>query len=264
MAKEMVFDDARALRREQREARISRKRERREARALKRRQHPIALEPLAPRVPAVREPSVGEAASPAEPVAIEISHAPVAIALPVVGAVTPEKREAAPEAAATDPVSNGEASPATPSRQAERRGRGRSRRERDVAEFRERRDRQVTEARVEAREQIARNGEAKAVSDALAALAHPEAFPWQRHRERLTEAIAGGRIPEIGAAARRACRGAAADAARTSHKAPDPETALAVACAYAVIARAPWAAVKGRRAERSSPTPSVHHRPFWR
>ena len=98
--------------------------------------------------------------------------------------------------------------------------------------------------------------------DALVALAHPEASPWRRHRERLSEAIAGRRIPEVGAAARRGCRGAAADAARTSRRAPDQDIALAVTVAYAVIARAPWAAVRGRRAERSGP--ARQPRAFWR
>ena len=118
-------------------------------------------------------------------------------------------------------------------------------------------------AREEAKERIARLGAAEAVHDALMALAHPEASPWQQHRERLCEAIDSRRIPEIGAAARRACRGAAAGAARTSRRAPDPDTALAVTIAYAIIARAPWATIRGQRAERSVPTGKVH-RPFWR
>ena len=45
MAK-MLFDETRALRREQREARIARKRDRRAARTLKHRQHTIGLETL--------------------------------------------------------------------------------------------------------------------------------------------------------------------------------------------------------------------------
>ena len=117
-------------------------------------------------------------------------------------------------------------------------------------------------AREEGKERIARLGEDDAVHDALMALAHPEASRWQQHRERLSQAIATRRIPEIGAAARRACRGAAADAARTSRRAPDPEAAMKVAGAYAVIAQAPWAAVRGRRAERSSPTPSAQRYPI--
>jgi hypothetical protein len=76
----------------------------------------------------------------------------------------------------------------------------RSRRERDVAEFLARRD----EALSQARERIERVGEEEAVCDALVALAHPEASPWRQHRERLPETITGGRIPDVGAAARRA------------------------------------------------------------
>jgi hypothetical protein len=80
----------------------------------------------------------------------------------------------------------------------------RSRRERDVAEFLARRDEALSQAREEARERIERVGEEEAVCDALVALAHPEASPWRQHRERLPETITGGRIPDVGAAARRA------------------------------------------------------------
>jgi hypothetical protein len=137
-----------------------------------------------------------------------------------------------------------------------------SRRERDIEQFLARRDQHLSLAREEARERIARVGEEEAVCDALVALAHAEASPWRRHRERLSEAIAGRRIPAIGAAARRACRGAAGDAARTSQRAPDGDTSLAAAVACAVIAQAPWAAIRGPRAERSAPT--HRRRAFWR
>ena len=105
------------------------------------------------------------------------------------------------------------------------------------------------------------------MADALGALAHSGAAPWRRHRERLAEAISTGRIPVVGACARRACRGAASDAARTSRRAPDPELALAVAVAYAVIAQAPWSAVRGARAERAgtaAPQARGRRRAFWR
>ena len=119
-------------------------------------------------------------------------------------------------------------------------------RERDVAAFLARREEVIAAARAEAQERIERMGEERAVADALGALAHSGAAPWRRHRERLAEAISTGRIPAVGACARRGCRGAASDAARTSRRAPDPELALAVAVAYAVIAQAPWSAVTGR------------------
>lgn len=140
-------------------------------------------------------------------------------------------------------------------------------RERDVAAFLARREEVIDAARSEARERIERMGEERAVADALGALAHSGAAPWRRHREHLAEAISTGRIPPVGASARRACRGAASDAARTSRRAPDPELALAVAVAYAVIAQAPWCAVRGARAERAGtagPQSRGWPRAFWR
>ena len=125
----------------------------------------------------------------------------------------------------------------------------------------------IAAARAEARERITGMGEERAVCDALGALAHSGAAPWRRHRERLAEAIGTGRIPLVGACARRACRGTAGDAARTSRRAPDPQLALAVTVAYAVIADAPWVAVRGARAERSGTTAAATRptpRAFWR
>ena len=170
----------------------------------------------------------------------------------------------APQPTAADPIPQTEATTVRPTRSGEREARRTSRRKRDVAEFLERREQTLQLAREDARERIARLGEEEAVHDALGALAHSEASPWRQHRERLCKALAGRRIPEIGAAARRACRGAAGDAVRTSQRAPDPQLALAVTVAYAVIARAPWAAIRGRRAERSAPTNKPQPRPFWR
>ena len=247
----MLFDETRALRREQREARIARKRERREARAVKRQYHPIALETLALETPAVPEARTEEPATAVEPVAPEAPTAPVV------------DRTTSPQPTAPDPIREAEAPTVTPPRSAEREARRTSRRKRDITEFLERREEKLSLAREEAKERIARLSEEEAVHDALMALAHPEASPWQQHRERVCEAIDSRRIPEIGAAARRACRGAAADAARTSRRAPDPDTALAVTIAYAIIARAPWAAIRSQRAERSVPTRKAH-RPFWR
>ena len=245
----MLFDETRALRREQREARIERKRERREARAVKREHHPIALETLGLETPVAPEPRTDEPAVDAV--------APEAPTAPVVDCAPP------PQPTAPDPIRKAAAPTVRPPRSAEREARRTSRRKRDVAEFLERRDDKLSLAREEAKERIARLGEEEAVHDALMALAHPEASPWQQHRERLCEAIDSRRIPDIGAAARRACRGAAADAARTSRRAPDPDTALAVTIAYAIIARAPRATIRSQRAERSAPTRKVH-RPFWR
>jgi hypothetical protein len=250
MANKMQLDDTRALRREQREARIARKRERREARAFKREHQTIELEALAlqtidiaPSRPAVEDPT-----PLAETAPLEAARSPVNT--PTEPGV-PHEPVPGPVAASSD------GSPQPAHGGARRAGR----RNRDIAEFLKRRDGKVDLARGEGKERIARLGEDDAVHDALMALAHPEASRWQQHRERLSQAIATRRIPEIGAAARRACRGAAADAARTSRRAPDPEAALTVARAYAVIAQAPWAAVRGRRAERSSPIPSAQRYP---
>ena len=169
----------------------------------------------------------------------------------------------AASAVANDP-SERERAPAATGTVRGKRAPGVARRDREISEFLERRQETLTLARAEAGERIARSGEERAVCDALGALAHSQASPWSQHRERLSAAIADGRIPQIGAAARAACRDAAGDAARTSRRAPDPELALAVAVAYAVIARAPWATVRGPRAERSRAVARPPQRAFWR
>ena len=108
-------------------------------------------------------------------------------------------------------------------------------------------------------------GERAAVADALAATS-PQLAPWWRwEREQLDAALAGGRVAEVGAAARRALWAVSRDAARSSRRAgQDPEPALAVCVAYAIIARLPRTALRG--AERARPAPRVHprsHRAFW-
>ena len=244
MANKMLLDDTRSLRREQREARIARKRERREARAFKREHQTIELETLALQTieMAPLRPPVDDPTPVAETAPLEPTRSPV---------TAPAEPGASQDSVPGPVAASSDGSPQPAYGGARRAGR----RNRDIAEFLKRRDGKVDLAREEGKERIARLGEDDAVHDALMALAHPEASRWQQHRERLSQAIATRRIPEIGAAARRACRGAAADAARTSRRAPDPEAAMKVAGAYAVIAQAPWAAVRGRRAERSSPTP---------
>jgi len=268
----MLFDDTRALRREQRQARIERKRERREARQLKRQQHPAGIETITLETPPTGRQAAleAQATTPAvTAVSIAASHVPV---VPPASVSSPAAQQAAPrpgarsERIAPPPVdasaTRGDARPAqAPARPAD--GKPVARRERDIGAFLERREERLSLAREEARERIARLGEEEAVNDALGALAHSQASPWRRHREQLSEAIVGRRIPDVGAAARRACRGAAADAAKTSRRAPDTDIALAVAVAYAVIADAPWAAIRGRRAERTTPSPQLQ-RPFWR
>ena len=189
-----------------------------------------------------REAITASAPSPTPPVSITADAASAA-------ANDPSEREHTPTATATV---------------RRKRAPGMARRDREISEFAERRQETLTPAPEEARERIARSGEERAVCDALGALAHSQASPWSPQRERLSAAISGGRIAEIGAAARRACRDAAGDAARTSCRAPDPELALAVAVAYAVIARAPWATVRGPQAERSRAVARPPQRAFWR
>ena len=238
MASTLKFDsERREMRRERHEARVARKRERQQARQLKH------------------------------------AHQGDAVRVPVVAIERPAPAPLV-EAAPTAPVSAAEAvtapepqSPATHASTVEECKPFVAQRERDVTAFLARREEVVAAARDEARERIERIGEERAVADALGALAHSGAAPWRRHRERLAEAISTGRIPVVGACARRACRGAASDAARTSRRAPDPELALAVAVAYAVIAQAPWSAVRGARAERAgtaAPQARGPRRAFWR
>ena len=127
-----------------------------------------------------------------------------------------------------------------------------SRRERDIAAFRERRRQAAEEAREEAHKRIARAGELACVTDALAALAHPEASPWESEREQLERALETGRIVEVGAVARRALWAVSRDAARSSRRARrDPDLALAACIAYAIIARLPRTAL--RSTQRTPP-----------
>ena len=142
----------------------------------------------------------------------------------------------------------------------------RPRRERDIAAFRERRQHAVEEARREARERIARAGEPACVADALAALAHPGARPWDTERQQLDRALQSGRILDVGASARKALWAISRDAARNSRRASrDPDLALAACVAYAIIARVPRTAL--RSAQRALPAPhrrAESQRAFWR
>ena len=196
MANKMLFDDTRALRREQREARIARKRERRQARTLKyqRLEMPAEIAALGADGTAIDERAPEPEAASERPVAVEAEaeaaerETPPAPA-PAAQAAADGRAEcrrpvAAPAGHDDEPLPDS----AEDRRRANPRG---SRRERDIERFLARRDQQLSLAREEARERIARVGEEDAVCDALVALAHPEASPWRRHRERLSEAIAG-------------------------------------------------------------------------
>ena len=146
------------------------------------------------------------------------------------------------------------------------RGERRSGRERDIAEFGERRRQTVEDAREEARRRIGRTGELACVTDALAALAHPEAGPWDAEREQLEQALQTGRTIEVGTAARRALWAVSRDAARTSRRARhDPDLALAACVAYAIVARLPRTAVRSTQRTHPAPRPRpVRRRAFWR
>jgi len=256
MGSMLKFDsDRRELVRERRDARIERKQQRRQARAHKRAHTtealftPSAAQQLAERdVQAAVDRTVEEALERHEQTAppatrpTDISPAPRAVQAP------PRQ---APSLGVTDV---GEPAP------------DRSRRHRDLVAFRERRQQTLAEARTEARGRIARAGELAAVADAFAALEHPEAEPWSAERKQLETAIATGRIVEVGAAARRAAWAISRDAARTSRRARrDPDLALALCVAYAVIARLPRTALRSaQRARPIAQTRSDRRRAFWR
>ena len=242
MGSTLKFDsERRELVRERRDARIERKQQRRQARAHKRSHTaetlftPSAAQELAERdVQAAVDRIVEEALERHEQTAppatrpTDISPAPRAVQAP--------PRQARP----LNVAGVGEPAPE------------RSRRNRDLVAFRERRQQTLAEARADARGRIARAGELASVADAFAALEHPEAEPWSAEREQLETAIATGRIVEVGAAARRAVWAISRDAARTSRRARrDPDLALALCVAYAVIARLPRTAL--RSAQRARP-----------
>ena len=141
-----------------------------------------------------------------------------------------------------------------------------SRRERDIAAFRERRRQAADEAREEARKRIARAGELACVTDALAALVHPEARPWEAERQELERALETGRSVEVSAVARRSLWAISRDAARSSRRARrDPDLALAACVAYAIIARLPRTVLRSAQRTRPAPHPRpVRRRAFWR
>jgi len=142
----------------------------------------------------------------------------------------------------------GEKAPSPAGMAAERRV---SRLERDIAEFRARRRSKIKTARGEAKGRIVRAGETAAISDALAAVDDPSASVWRAEREQLEQALASGRITEVGAAGWQALRSVSRDAARTSRRIThDPDVAYAVCVAYAIIGRLPGVAIQVARQRR--------------
>ena len=254
MGSMLKFDsERRELVRERRNARLERKQERRQARERKHSQTgDVPSAPSATQVLAERE-----LRSAVDRIVIDALDRHERIVPPATPPAASTRLPDTPELARTTVLpaaGGGELAP----RQ--------SRRERDLAAFRERRRQTLEEARREARRRIAQAGEPASVADAFAALEHPEAAPWSAEREQLETAIATGRIAEVGATARRAMWAISRDAARTSRRARrDPDLALALCVAYAVIARLPRTAL--RSAQRSRPTPHARRarrRAFWR
>ena len=113
---------------------------------------------------------------------------------------------------------------------------------------------------------VARAGELASVADALAALEHPGAAPWNAERQQLKAAIATGRIVDVGAAARRALWAVSRDAARSARRARrGPDLALAMCVAYAIVGRLPRTALRStQRARPVAHVRSSRRRAFWR
>ena len=262
--------ERRELVRERRQARIERKQERRDARERKRSQivsPPPGLSAMQraaqEQVDAAVDRIVNEALERHDHVS-----APQA-ALHPVDAPPVVRRQAGPARPAGDSSSPDAGSGAVvtvPPTDAAATSPRRPRRESDIAAFQERRRQAAEEARAEARERIARTGEPASVADALAALAHPGAADWCTQWRELEQALEGGRIVEVGAAARRALWSISRDAARTSRRARrDPDLALAACVAYAIVARLPRCALRSAQRNRPAPRPrATRPRPFWR
>ena len=271
--------ERRELVRERRQARMERKQQRRQARERKHSQI-IAPPPALSAIERAAQHEVDVALDRIVTEALErhdqitatadMTHpAGTAAAMPTIDAPAVAGRRtvpAQPPASSTTGHTGGTPRVTAQTTPAARAGERRPRRERDIAAFRERRQQAADEARAEARERIARAGELACVADALAALAHPGARPWDAERHELERAIETGRIVEIGAAARRALWRISRDAARSSRRARrDPDLALAACVAYAIIARLPRTAL--RSAQRTHPAPHdrpTRQRPFWR
>ena len=261
MGSTLKFDsERRELVRERRTARIERKQQRREARERKHSQPavmPPASQPSA--LQRAAQQRLDETVEEVVAQALERHDRRPPAAEEPLAPIPPTAESAGAPARFTAESAGAPAAIVWP----DRASRG-SRRESDIAEFRERRQRTATEARSEARERIARSGEPAAVADAMAALAHPSARPWEAERQQLERAIETGRSSEIGAAARAALWAITRDAARSSRRARrDPDLALAVCVAYAILARVPRTAL--RSTQRARPQRRrAPQRAFWR
>jgi hypothetical protein len=262
--------ERRELVRERRLARIERKQQRREARELKR-SHIDATEPVLSMVQLAAEERVDAAVERIVRDALERHNqmnAPRPAVRTVDASAVAERHAGSAQSAADSSRADtgGGAVVAVQAREAAGENARRPRRESDIDAFRERRRHAADAARAEARERIARTGELACVADALGALAHPGAGPWDAERRELEQALHTGRIVDVGAVARRAVWSISRDAARTSRRARrDPDLAAAACVAYAIIARLPRTAL--RSAQRTLPAPEPRRsrpRPFWR
>jgi hypothetical protein len=274
MGSMLRFDsERRELVRERREARLERKRERRQAREHKHAQapertvtmsrgHEAAGRRVAERLDRIVESALDHGDSVAAGGERE-RHAPASggenvTPMPAMGAADEPvaSRGLQPRPARTSAAASTVAAPAARV----------SRREQDIAAFRSRRQECANAARREARERIRRLGEPAAVADALAACSPALAPWWRREREQVDAALAGGRVGEVGAAARRALWAVSRDAARSSRRSGrDPELALAVCVAYAIIAALPRTALRSQeRARPAAASPGRVRRAFWR
>jgi hypothetical protein len=259
--------------RERRQARIERKQQRRDARERKRAR--ISGAPPAPVADAARRPGTGRhggrpdrdrGAGAPRPEHRPGSAAPATRTFDERPAGEQRTEPARPPAGSQTPNANAQQRVVMEAAPVAADGERRSHRERDIAAFRERRRQAADEARAEARERIARAGELASVAEALAALAHPGAGPWESERQELDRALQDGRVVEVGAVARRLLWAISRDAARSSRRARrDPDLALAVCVAYAIIARLPRSAVRSaHRTHPEAPARAVGHRAFWR
>jgi len=271
--------ERRELVRERRQARIGRKQERREARERKRAQ--LSAAPAAPS--ATQRGAQQQVAAELDRIVTEAlerhGHETATVSMPRAASAAPATRtldersggerraDVVRPPAGSRPANELAGQPVRiePARVASDHERG-PRRPRDIAAFRERRRQTADEARAEARERIAQTGELACVADALAALAHPAATAWEAERQELEQALQGGRIVDVGAAARRSLWAISRDAARGSRRSRrDPELALAVCVAYAIIARLPRSALRSvQRTRPSVPARAIGRRAFWR
>jgi len=139
-----------------------------------------------------------------------------------------------------------------------------TRREREIAAFEQRRRQMLEIAGEEAGRRLARNGGPASVADALAALHSAQADPWHAQYEQVDRALRRGLTAQVAATARQAMWQTSRDAARTSKRAnTDPELALAVCVAFAILATVPATAIASMQ-RATCPDRAKTAGAFWR